>query len=366
MFGRIVAAAVSVDLTTERRGTTVRATVVIWSEVMLVRTGLCALLGVDVPVIQASLGPWSSVELAAAVSNAGGLGSLGTAVRSADAVRDDIARMRELTDRPFAVNHTFRPLDEQAFAFTLEARPVVVSVALGDPKDLVARVHDAGSLFMQQIHTVEQAKRVADDGVDVIIAQGGEAGGFGGTVSTMVLVPQVVDAVDPIPVVAAGGIADGRGLAAALVLGAQGINIGTRFLASTEASTVADSWRQAILQAQSQDAVKVEFANAVLPPLSPGGFTDARPRVLQTPFVEHWNQRLDAVAQEAERLRAEVMAAVGEGRLHELVPFTGQSVGLVRDVLPAGEIVRRLVAAAEAALAATAGPPIEGKGAVRA
>jgi enoyl-[acyl-carrier protein] reductase II len=182
----------------------------------------------------------------------------------------------------------------------------------------------------------------------------------------MALVPQVVDAVDPIPVVAAGGIADGRGLAAALVLGAQGINIGTRFLASTEASTVADAWRQAILQAQSQDAVKVEFANEVLPPLSPGGFTDARPRVLRTPFVEQWNQRLDAVHQEAARLRAEVMAALGEGRLHELVPFTGQSDGLVHDVLPAGEIGGRLIAEAEAALIATAGPLLDGKGAMRA
>jgi enoyl-[acyl-carrier protein] reductase II len=297
------------------------------------------------------------------VSKAGGLGSLGTAVRSAHAIRDDIARMRELTDRPFAVNHTFRPLDEQASAFTLEARPAVVSVALGDPKDLVARVHEAGSLFMQQVHTVEQARRAADYGVDVIIAQGGEAGGYCGTVSTMALVPQVVDAVRPIPVVAAGGIADGRGLAAALALGAQGINIGTRFLASTEASTVADAWRQAILQAESQQAVKVEFANEVLPPLSPGGFTDTRPRVLRTPFVEQWNQRLDAVHQHAERLQSELMAALGEGRLHELVPFTGQSVGLVRDVLPAGDIVRRLIAEAEAALAAAAGLPLQDKNA---
>ena len=121
----------------------------------------------------------------------------------------------------------------------------------------------------------------------MIIAQGSEAGGFGGFVSTMALVPQVADAVAPTPVVAAGGIADGRGLAAAIVLGAQGINIGTRFLAATEAA-VPESWQQRILAARSEDAVKVEFVDEAFPPGDEGSYP-AQPRVLRTPFVDEWN-----------------------------------------------------------------------------
>jgi enoyl-[acyl-carrier protein] reductase II len=312
-------------------------------------TRLCELLGIEHPVIQASIGPWSSAELVAAVSSAGGLGSVGTALQTAEDLRKQLTRVRELTDKPFAVNHTARPFNEEAFALTLEARPKVVSFALGDPGDLVGRAHDAGVLFMHQVHTVQQAHRAAEKGVDVIVAQGSEAGGFGGTVSTMSLLPQVVDTVGPIPVVAAGGIADGRGLAAALVLGAQGVNIGTRFLASAEA-TVDDEWKRRITAAESEDAVKVEFANHVFPAPSREGGYGALPRVLRTPFVEEWNQRRDEVEHEAERLSNDLITAIQQGRAHELVPFTGQTAGMIHEIMPAGEIVRRMVAEAEKTL----------------
>ena len=315
----------------------------------MLRTPLCELLGIEHPVIQASIGPWSSAELVAAVANAGGLGSVGTSLRSAEDVQKQILNVRELTDRPFAVNHQLRPFDEEAFAITLVDRPKVVSFALGDPADLVERAHEADVLFMQQIHTVQQARRAAERGVDVIVAQGSEAGGFGGTVGTMSLLPQVVDAVGPIPVVAAGGIADGRGLAAALTLGAQGVNIGTRFLASEEAE-VDDEWKRRILAAESEDAIKVEFANHVFPAPSREGGYETLPRVLRTAFVEEWNRRQDEVEQEAERLSRELITAVRQGRGHELVPFTGQTSGLIHEVLPAGEIVHRMVAEAEEAL----------------
>jgi nitronate monooxygenase/enoyl-[acyl-carrier protein] reductase II len=315
-------------------------------------TRLCDLLGIEHPIIQGSFGPWSSAELSAAVSNAGGLGSLGTALKSAEGVKEQIEIMRELTERPFAVNHTMRPLNEESFDLTLQARPPVISLALGDPGDLVERAHDASILFVQQIHTVEQAYRAAETGVDVIIAQGSEAGGFGGTVSTMALLPQVVDAVSPVPVVAAGGIADGRGLAAALTLGAQGVNIGTRFLASAEAN-VSDDWKRRILDSSSEDAVKVEFANDVFPPPSREGGYGTLPRVLRTPFVEEWNRRRDEVYRESERLSDELMVALRQDRAHELVPFTGQTAGMIQEVLPVGEVVHGMVAQAEEALRKT-------------
>lgn len=170
----------------------------------------------------------------------------------------------------------------------------MVSFALGDPGDLVDRVHEIGARFMQQVGTVEQAERAAEGGADILVAQGAEAGGFVTRrgVGTMALVPQVVDAVHPVPVVAAGGMADGRGLAAALVLGAAGVNLGTRFLACAE-------------------------AEGDLP---------------------------------VQRLREQIQTALGVGDVHELTPLTGQSAGLVREVLPAAELVRRLVTEAVEAL----------------
>ncbi len=313
----------------------------------MLRTRFCELVGIEHPIVQASLGPMTSVELAAAVSNAGGLGSLGTALMSVEEIRRMVGRMRDLTSRPFVVNHTMRPLNEEAFRLTLDLAPPVISLALGDPGDLVKQAHDAGILFVQQVHTVEQARQAAERGVDVIIAQGSEAGGFSGEVSALALAPQVVDAVRPIPVLAAGGIGDGRGLAAALVLGAQGVNLGTRFLASREA-TISEDWKAALVAARSEETVKMGFAGALFPK-PPGGY-EASPRTLPRPFIVEWNGRLDEAQQEAERLRGEMVAALKQGRAYDVAPFTGQSAGLIQEVLPAGEIVRGLVAEAEAAL----------------
>jgi len=294
------------------------------------------------------MGPFTGAQLVAAVSSAGGLGSLGASQRPGADLERQLALIRRLTDRPFAVNHLVPTLNQEAFALTLTAKPSIISLALGEPGDLVKRAHDVGILVMQQVHTVKQARQAAEREVDVIIAQGSEAGGFGGTVAALALVPQVVDAVSPIPVVAAGGIADGRGLAAALVLGAQGINVGTRFLATREAP-ISEGWKQAILAAESEDAVKVEVWNDMFP-LPGGGGYGTVPRALRTPFIEEWQQRRDDARREAERLQGEVNAALQQGRLHETVPFSGQTTGLIRDILPAGDIVRSIVAQAEEAL----------------
>ena len=318
----------------------------------MIRTRLCDLFGIDVPIIQAPFGPWTSAELVAAVSNAGGLGSLGGSGRTAEEIERDAGRIRELTDRPFAVNHITRMFDEQAFEATLAVRPAVISLALGDPGGLVARAHAAGSLFMQQVHTVEQARRAAAQGVDVIIAQGSEAGGFGGFVAALALVPQVVDAVAPIPVVAAGGIADGRGLAAALVLGAEGVNIGTRFLACKEADRVAPEWQAAILQAESEDAVKIDFWNDVTP-VGEGSY-ETLPRALRTPFIDRWSGRRAELAEAAEQVREEMSDAMAKRRFHDLAPFTGETAGLIHEVLTAQEILDAITTEAARALRAAA------------
>jgi enoyl-[acyl-carrier protein] reductase II len=304
-------------------------------------TPLCDVLGIDVPVICAPFGPWDEVALAAAVCEAGGLGSLGTAVRPVDELRRQWARMRERTSRPFAINHQTRPFDEATFAASLEAHPAVISFHMGDPGELVERAHGAGSLWMQQVMDVGQAHCAVEHGVDVIIAQGAEAGGHSGFVSTLVLVPQVVDIAGSIPVVAAGGIADGRGLAAALALGAQGVAMGTRFLASKEMAINAE-WKRMLVAADAVDSVKAEYLDAILPPYTRPAYP-AVCRVLRTPFHDRWAGHTDELAEQSQRLAPEVVSAILAGEGHQFVPFAGQSVGLVHDVLPAAEIVRRVV-----------------------
>ena len=310
-------------------------------------TALTDLLGLDVPIVQASLGPWTSVELTAAACEAGALGSIGTSLVAPDRLRAMLTELRGRTDRPFAVNHTRRPFSEDAFAVGLEAEPAVVSLAIGEPDDLPARVHDAGALFMAQVHTVEQAVRAVEQGADILIAQGGEAGGFCGEVATMAIVPQVVDAVAPVPVLAAGGIADGRGLAAALVLGAAGVNIGTRFLATVEAQ-VPERYKARIVAAASQDAARID--PAPFPPVGPGGYATA-PRALPTPFTES--------GPPADRAD-ELVAAVRAGHADELVPFAGQTVGLIDSVVTVREVIDEMVRGAAAALAAVSAATARG------
>jgi enoyl-[acyl-carrier protein] reductase II len=319
---------------------------------MLLRTPVCDVLGIEVPIMQAAIWPATSPELVAAVSDAGGLGSIGSVFESAESVQGQIVRVRELTSRPFAVNHVVPLLDEEAFKVTLEAQPAVISLALGDPGDLVERAHAAGAKVVHQVHTVAQARRAAELAVDAIIAQGSEAGGQGMSlgVGAMALIPQVVDAVVPIPVLTAGAVADGRGLAAALVLGAQGANVGTRFLASEEASAD-ESWKRTILATESEDVVRFEVWKEIFPPAGEGAY-ETVPRVMRTSFVEEWQRRPEEARREAERLRGELMSVVRERRPHELVPFTGQTAGMIDEILPAGEIVRTMVSEAEEALRA--------------
>jgi len=312
------------------------------------RTPLCDVLGIDVPIICAPFGPWDSVDVAAAVCAAGGLGSLGTAVRPVGELQEQWLRLRRRTDRPFAVNHQPRPFDEAAFAATLAHRPAAISYHMGDPGELVHRAHDVGIRWIQQVMDVDQAKQALDRGVDVIIAQGGEAGGHSGFVSTMALVPQVVDVAGRTPVVAAGGIADGRGLAAALALGAQGVAMGTRFLASAE-MRIDEEWKRMLIEASSRDAQHDGLLDPLLPPYNRQHYP-AVGRMLPTAFSRRWTGRPDELSARAGELGPAIVGSVLAGRGHEYVPFAGQSVGLIAEVLPAAEIVHRTCAQAAAVL----------------
>ena len=315
----------------------------------MLRTPLCELLGIRVPLIQAGMSVYTSPELAAAVSTAGALGSLGAWRRPPDQLRSDLTELRAATDRPFAVNHVVPDLDAEAFEITLDARPALVSFALDDAGELMQRVHDVGSLVMQQVTTVPQAEAAAASGADVIVAQGHEAGGYGGTVTTLTLVPQVVDAVAPIPVVAAGGIADGRGLAAALMLGAAGVNLGTRFLASREAP-VGEGWKQAIVDAACDGWSQLGFWNDAFPTPGEHGY-GTRVRALRTGFTERWEARRDELRRDPAVMLAELEAAEEAGTIDELIVVGGQSAGLIEEVLPAAEIVETIAAEAAAILA---------------
>ena len=312
----------------------------------MLRTRLCDLLGIDVPIILAGMGAGAtSATFAAAVSNHGGLGSVGSLFCPTDAVKREIDLLPTLTNRNFAINHIPQALDVEVFRHTLRARPAVISFALDDPGDLIRQAHDVGSLVMVQVTTVGQATQAAERGVDVIIAQGGEAGGYGGAISTMALVPQVVDAVSPIPVVAAGGIYDGRGIAAAFMLGAVGVNMGTRFLASKEAP-IDDEWKQA----HSEDAVKVEVLNDIIPVPGTVGYGTVG-RTLRTPFFDEWGTKRDEARQNGERLWTEIVDRLRRGQRRETLVWAGQTAGGVREILPVADIMRQLIDEAEAALA---------------
>ena len=257
-------------------------------------------------------------------------------------------RTAQLTRRPFAVNHSIPFLNEEAFAETLVAMPAVISFALGDPGDLVTRAHDKGIKVMQMVNSVAQAERALAQGVDIINAQGTEAGGFSGTISTMILVPQVVDAVRTVPVVASGGVFDGRGLAAAIVLGAQGVALGTRFLASVEAP-IDETWKRSIIGASSEQIVRVPSWKEVFPVTSSRGY-EVAPNSIQTYFTEECGQIHGMEENASEQLNKRLMNAVREGKFLELVPLTGQTAGAIRDIELAGDIVHRIAVEAKAAL----------------
>lgn len=316
------------------------------------KTSLCDKLGIEIPIIQAPIGQACTPRLAAAVSNAGGLGCLAPWGADIEVVRRQIRELRASTDRPFAVNLNMAyPQDARLEACLDEGVPII-SFFWNDPGPLVARAKARGALILQTIATARNAKAAVENGVDVVVAQGWEAGGHvRGTVATMPLIPAVVDAVAPVPVVAAGGISDGRGLAAALSLGASGAWIGTRFVASEEAD-VHPAYHASVIAATEDDTVYADDLFDI------ASWPNAPHRTLRNSTAVAWEKagrpplgqrpgQDDVVARlpngrEAKRYTGMTPVAGAAGDIEGSSLWAGQSVGLVDKVQPAAAIVREI------------------------
>jgi NAD(P)H-dependent flavin oxidoreductase YrpB (nitropropane dioxygenase family) len=314
----------------------------------MLHTRVCDLLGITHPIVLGGMGSATSVGLVTAVSNAGGLGILGATLLSPVQIHEQIAAIRAATAKPFGANFLLFVMEEAeaSFAAALEARPPVVSFAWARPdQDLrayVQRVHEAGLLAMHMAGDVPEAVRAAHAGVDVIVAQGTEGGGHVGWMASMAVVPMVVQAVAPLPVLAAGGIADGRGMAAALALGAEGVLLGTRFLATDE-SPLHTNFKQAIVRSDGHDTVLTDIPDIARGRVWPG----AMARTLRNRFVEQWAGREWALRQQARAAAEAIESARMAGDVEHSVILIGQDAGLIDSILPAGEVIQRMVAEAE-------------------
>jgi nitronate monooxygenase len=311
----------------------------------MITTPLCALLGIERPILNASMAATATGELAAAVSEAGGFGMIGgTTTEGASWLREQIRIARSLTSRPFGVGFISSfPGTAELARVALDEGVAAINHSFTDPTPFVDATHAAGAKLFVQVQTLALAIRAAEAGADVIIAQGGEAGGHAGAIGTFALLPAVVDAVAPVPVVAAGGIADGRGLAAALVLGAQGAWMGTRFVASHEWG--GGAWEQdAVLAATSDDTVQTRLYDLVAERPFPRENPD---RMLRNAFIERWSGREDEISAHREELKAEIQAGSERADLAVAGISAGVSSGLIASKQPAGEIVRSIVQEAE-------------------
>jgi len=290
----------------------------------------------------------TSGELVGAVSEAGGLGVLGASFLQPDDVADMVRRARELTAKPLGINLLLHVMEDRVDE-TLALDPEIFSTAWArDDQDLVAifaKAHERGCKVMHMVPVVEDAVRAADAGADVIVAQGNEGGGHIGEIASAVIVRQVVKAVSPLPVLAAGGFVDGAGLAAALALGADGVLLGTRFLATDEAP-VEQAYKDAIVASDGTDTVVTTLPDS----LSGRDWPGAWARLKRTRFVEQWLGREPELRRRRARLWEEV-AAFQESNADDGLMWIGQSAGLIDSVEPAGDVVRRIVAEAEEVIA---------------
>jgi enoyl-[acyl-carrier protein] reductase II len=312
----------------------------------MIRTPLCDLLGIEHPIMLAGMGGVSYAAVAAAVSEAGGFGCLGAAIMSHEEMKQEIAAVKRATSKPFGVDLlTASPRDLVAMVETIcESGARAFVAGLGVPAQVVDLCHRHGLLVVNMCGKVSHAVRAVDAGCDIVVAQGTEAGGHTGTVATLPLVPLIVDAVK-VPVVAAGGIFDGRGLVAALALGAQGVWLGTRFIASTEARAHRDFKERIVAIDETGTVVTRCYSGKTM-------------RAIRTRYTDEWERRtaeLMPFPMQAARATQDGVWHIGSGPdagfdvERDCMP-TGQSAGGITAVQPCRDIVREIVSQAEAIL----------------
>ena len=306
----------------------------------MIKTRICEMLGIEYPVFQGGMAWVADGKLAAAVSNGGGLGIIGAGNADADFVRQQIKIAKDLTDKPFGVNiMLLSPFVDDVAKVAAEEKVKVVTTGAGNPSKYMQMWSEAGIRVIPVVPSVAMAKIMERTGACAVIAEGGESGGHIGELTTMVLVPQVSEVVS-IPVIAAGGIADGRGVAAAFMLGAEGVQIGTRFL-SAEECNIAPVYKEKVVKAK--DLCTMVTGKRLGHPV----------RSLRTSFArEYLKAEYGGVSDE----ELEVMGtgalrkAVVDGDLKEGCFIAGQSAGMVREVQPAADIVRDVMEGAEEVL----------------
>jgi NAD(P)H-dependent flavin oxidoreductase YrpB (nitropropane dioxygenase family) len=284
-------------------------------------------------------------ELAAAVSMAGGLGVIGASFVPPEDIAGMIDRVRAMTDKPIGINLLLHATEERVDEI-LDYNPAVFSTAWSrddqDLREIFARAHGRGAKVMHMVPTLHDAERAAEAGADVIVAQGTEGGGHVGLMGTAVIVRQVANAVAPIPVLAAGGLVDGAGLVAALALGASGVLLGTRFLATDEAP-VEQYVKNAILRSNGEDTVVTTVGDTLTGRDWPGAYA----RVARTRFVERWLGREPELRKNRTGAWQALEAADEAGDSDNALMWFGQSAGLVERIVPAGEVVREIMRDAE-------------------
>jgi nitronate monooxygenase len=290
---------------------------------------------------------YSGAELVAAVSNAGGLGILGCLGRPADEALAEIRRIRALTDRPFGVTFVLHQCDEATFEACLAEHVPVFAFFRGEPSEAIARAHAAGATTICQITTVDEAIQAREARADVLAAQGHEAGGHMGPIPLLTLLPEVVAVADGLPVLAAGGIVDGQGLAAALCLGAAGALMGTRFLATHEAPALA-AHKRAILAARPGDTV----ANDIFDILWGEAWPGVQTRAIRNKFIDRWIGHEDELQAAIEEIRRQRAQANADQNPDEMPLLAGAGAGLIHELKPAGQVVREVVEEAQQVLRA--------------
>jgi len=309
---------------------------------------LTTMLAIEHPIILGPMGGVSGGKLAAAVSNAGAFGMVGGGYGDADWVSRELSLLRSLTRRPWGVGFITWSLQRRVLEIALEHEPAAVMLSFGDPRTFARLVKDSGSRLVCQVQDLAGARSARRAGADVIVAQGTEAGGHAGSRGTLALVPAVVDAISPVPVVAAGGIADGRGLAAALMLGAQGVLLGTRFYASTEALGHVRA-KARIAAACGDDTERTHVFDAVRGLAWPRAYSG---RALGNEFLRRWRGRDAELALAPPALRRAYREATRRGDFDTAVVWAGEAVDLIERVRPAADVVRDIVYEAMACLRA--------------